>query len=265
MEGYAKVARLMTNHTETACLRGFKALSCQNLLYLQAELIQLEADHETLATTDRSSGHPKRTLYEKSYRLLSQSHKDDHDEQFRNWLQIRAKLKEYYTSLEHHIFVSHLSKPSSTVLEFINDWFARKTMGGCPLLDIDRHAWDKKNETDIITLRDPSNMDIFSHWFCEKLIPMLHSHCFRRFKKPIQWDPESGLSDYSDSAVATVLDLLGTVISSLFPVSSIAVLYSVTGMSYRIGIVAGFTALFSLTLALITKGRRVEIFAATTA
>ena len=98
MDGYAKVARLMTNHPETSCLRGFKALSFQNLLYLQAELVQLETDYEKLAVVDRASGHPKRSLYEKSYRLLSQSQKDGNDDQYQKFLQIRAKLKEYCMS-----------------------------------------------------------------------------------------------------------------------------------------------------------------------
>ena|SRR5437763_12725876 len=97
MDGYAKVARLMMHHTEKSCVRGFKALSLQNLLYLQAELVQLEAEYRKLAIADRKSGHPCRELYEKSYRLLSQSQLDGNDDQFQKFLQIRAKLKEYCT------------------------------------------------------------------------------------------------------------------------------------------------------------------------
>jgi hypothetical protein len=138
-------------------------------------------------------------------------------------------------------------------------------MGGYPLVDDDRHVWDRDSEEDIVALRDQSNTDIFSRWVCEKLIPVFHSLCCRRFKKPVQWDPESGLYSYSDTAIATVLDIIGTVISSMFPVSSIAVLHTVTRMSYRLGIIAAFTASFSLALALTTKARRVEIFAATAA
>jgi len=97
MDGYAKVAKLMSHHPERSCLRGFKTLSFQNLLYLQAELVQLEHDYEALAVRDRKSGHPKRSLYEKSFRLLSQSQVDGNDEQLQKFMQIRAKLKEYCT------------------------------------------------------------------------------------------------------------------------------------------------------------------------
>lgn len=168
-------------------------------------------------------------------------------------------------SLDRYIFVSRLAKQSTAQLASLNDWFIRKPMGGYPLADIDRNAWSTPNAPDIVALRDQSNIDIFSNWYCERLIPFFHSICGRMFKKPVEWDPESGLSNYSDTAVATVLDLFGTVISSLLPVSSIAVLYTVTAMSHRLGIVAGFTALFSLALAVTTNARRVEIFAATTA
>jgi hypothetical protein len=79
----------------------------------------------------------------------------------------------------------------------------------------------------------------------------------------VPWDPESGICDYSESTIVTVLDICGTVVSSLLSISSIVVLYFVCSMSIRLGIVAAFTTVFSLVLALITKARRVEIFVAT--
>ena len=150
-------------------------------------------------------------------------------------------------------------------LAFLRDWFHRKPMGGYPLVDMDQHVWDDDNEADIVALRDHRDTDIFSHWFHETVLPTFNYLCGRKLKRGVHWDPESGLSSYSDHAVTIGLDLFGTVISSLLPVGSIAVLYTVTAMSYRLGITAGFTAIFALALALATKSRRVEIFAATTA
>jgi hypothetical protein len=59
--------------------------------------------------------------------------------------------------------------------------------------------------------------------------------------------------------------LLIYTIASLLPVVSIVVLYLVDSMPKRLGIVAGFTAAFSIALALFTRARRVDIFAATAA
>ena len=53
------------------------------------------------------------------------------------------------------------------------------------------------------------------------------------------------------------------VLSSLLPIVSIIVLYIVESVPKRLGIVAIFTAAFSLTLTIITMAKRPEISAAT--
>jgi len=133
------------------------------------------------------------------------------------------------------------------------------------MLGSDKDVWEVANEEDLFALRNQRDTDIFSRLYCDVLIPIFHRSIGRWIKDPIRWDPESGISEYSDSVTATVLDVTCTIISSLFPIASTAVLYLVTSMSRRLGIIAAFTGVFSLALALMTKARRVEIFAATTA
>ena len=69
----------------------------------------------------------------------------------------------------------------------------------------------------------------------------------------------------SDSKLLRTADLITTVISSVLPIASVIILYFVHSKLARLGVVAGFTALFSLTLGTMTASRRVEIFAATAA
>lgn len=78
-------------------------------------------------------------------------------------------------------------------------------------------------------------------------------------------EPESEISQYSEERLTGFVHVLGTVLASLLPISSIVVLYFVSNLLVRLGIVAAFTALFSLALALITQARRIEIFAGTSA
>jgi hypothetical protein len=92
-------------------------------------------------------------------------------------------------------------------------------------------------------------------------------------QKPVPLDPEiqlgpenrSSLYYYSDEQVNGVIDIIGTVASSLTPMISIIVLYVIQSMRIRLGLVCVFTLIFSLVLALATKARRIEIFAATAA
>jgi hypothetical protein len=77
--------------------------------------------------------------------------------------------------------------------------------------------------------------------------------------------PQNGFSEYDDARLIAMIEVISTVISSLLPISSIIILYFVTSQPARLGIILGYTAMFSIALAIFTKARRVEIFAATSA
>jgi len=55
------------------------------------------------------------------------------------------------------------------------------------------------------------------------------------------------------------------IIASLLPVAGIAVLYAIQTMPGRLGAIAGFTALFSFSLSIITSASVQHIFSATAA
>jgi hypothetical protein len=83
-------------------------------------------------------------------------------------------------------------------------------------------------------------------------------------------DPEkatagSNLFRYTDSHILGVINILGTILASMMPLASIIVLYFVQNLGLRLVIVCTFTLLFSLSLALLTKARRIEVFACTAA
>lgn len=90
---------------------------------------------------------------------------------------------------------------------------------------------------------------------------------------PLQSDidlPEqrSGISDlhyYNHQHVHKTVYFLSTVLASLTPMVAVIALFLVNNESIRIGLVTAFTFLFALVLALATKARRIEIFAATAA
>lgn len=70
---------------------------------------------------------------------------------------------------------------------------------------------------------------------------------------------------YEDSKLNAFAHFLGTLLASLLPPLSIFVLYFVSSQVDRLCIILAFSALFSFTLALFTRSRGVEIFAATAA
>jgi len=93
MEGYSKIASLMSHHDELAIFRRFGTLNLQNLLYLQAELTHLEEDLRKIVANDQA--HPGRQFHTKYWYSLAHSENDEEKEQWDKVLQIRETLKEY--------------------------------------------------------------------------------------------------------------------------------------------------------------------------
>lgn len=99
MEGYAKLASLMGAHPDVVFLRRFGVLSAQNLLYLQAELVQLEHEFRECSRENERSGDLDRVTFAKDWFTLA--HADGgNGMQWSIMLRIRQKLKEYGAS--HH-------------------------------------------------------------------------------------------------------------------------------------------------------------------
>ena len=100
MKGYARLALLMGDYPEVAIFRRFSVLSAQNLLYLQAELRDLEVDLRRYAEEDDNSAHRDRKVYSLDWFALKQSCEDFADEgndgrQWQTVLALRSKLEEY--------------------------------------------------------------------------------------------------------------------------------------------------------------------------
>lgn len=101
MEGYAKLAKLMGDgRTDGHFLifQKFEMLSAQNLLYLQAEIINLQESLDIIVKSDSESADPEKSVYTQDWQALSSS-KDTH--QWEKWLEIRCKLKEYCGYIYH--------------------------------------------------------------------------------------------------------------------------------------------------------------------
>jgi hypothetical protein len=147
-------------------------------------------------------------------------------------------------------YLSGIKRPRSYDLKFLRSWFERPKMGDFPLRGPDQDAWSPDKTYDLLAIQRRESSD----------------NCFsKRFKQPLPEDPESEICQYSEGHLATVVNIFGTVLSSILPITSIVVLYFVTDTSVRLGLSVAFTAMFSCCLALVSRARRVEIFAASSA
>lgn len=96
-EGYAQIAWRMLAYPELASTRCFRALNLQNLLYLQAELNELEDAIRRQEKIDQESQSEKQRWNARSWRVLNtgaQAPGGD-GEKWRLFCEMRDKLKEY--------------------------------------------------------------------------------------------------------------------------------------------------------------------------
>jgi hypothetical protein len=59
--------------------------------------------------------------------------------------------------------------------------------------------------------------------------------------------------------------IVSVIVSTIFPATAVLVLYWIKSMAIRLGLVLLFSAVFSVSLAVFTNARPIEIFAATAA
>ncbi|KIW13860.1 hypothetical protein PV08_06640 [Exophiala spinifera] len=231
LDGYAKVASLMSRYNEYGIFRSFKALNMRNLLYFQAELTQLEQELKEIVRTDQLS-----------------------DSEARHEALLQCQR------------LSAFKKPTKYKIDFFRDWqLLMKLRGGQSIISDDQNAWNEANEDDLVTTDNPNKVDATSTWISETLVPNYHWCIGKYHKTPVDWDPVAGIANYSDKAITRLVDTFATVVSCVFSVLSIVALNSVRSVSIRIGLTAVFTAVFCLCLAVLAEAKRIEIFAATSA
>lgn len=95
MEGYAKLSQLMgKDETDGHYLifQKFEQLSAQNLLYHQAEIVNLQETLNHYAKENAESEDRDKQLYARDWDALGNP---GDNEQWATWLQLRKQLKEY--------------------------------------------------------------------------------------------------------------------------------------------------------------------------
>jgi hypothetical protein len=112
MEGYEKLAQLMGNSRTDGhflIFQKFESLSAQNILYLQAEIVNLLEILAGLAKEDaESDDHEKRTFARDWFALSSA----EDCEQWETFLRLRRRLKEYCTLYSSQSFCNMLMEDS---------------------------------------------------------------------------------------------------------------------------------------------------------
>ncbi|KAI0884242.1 uncharacterized protein GGS22DRAFT_194807 [Annulohypoxylon maeteangense] len=276
-KGYSKLAGFMV-HRNHVIVKQFRELAVKDLLYLQAELCDLQYDFDHQSRIDVNSQNEKTRLYDREWCHLRYA-AGGGGKQWQLALQIREKLREYYSAIQQYQNVRALPQPSNRRREIVHSYTLSSTLGGdCDFLGRDLSnvfpypsVYSNQHRNDMVFLGDePGNDDFLARFIVGPALKAFHI-CWRSMKTPVPDLESQGpgayttLYQYSDTKIRIVVHTLGSIMSTIVPMVSIIVLYSVDSMPLRLGLVSIFSVIFSAAMSLVTNAKRVEIFAAVAA
>ncbi|KAF7449413.1 hypothetical protein Ptr902_03331 [Pyrenophora tritici-repentis] len=241
--GYPKLAARTEVQPELAIYRRFGAMNAQNLLYYQAELVDLEVKLRAQQVRDDKDRKGQKTKYAKTWFRLEDSEDDD--------------------ALIQQSIILNLPKPARWDLHWLQKYLQSKEMGELALLGEDAEVWGSMEEPhgykpDLVALKPRVNEDPFSAWAARNTIVGLERCGLDRFLRP---SPVHGVVGYEDTTIYSITYCMNSILASLIPIASIVVLCFVSSMPARLGTIAGFNVLVSICLMAFAGAKRAEVFA----
>ncbi|EXJ91862.1 hypothetical protein A1O3_00412 [Capronia epimyces CBS 606.96] len=252
-KGYHRLATLMTRDESLAIFRKYDFANAISLLSLQAEVQELEAEFLDQCRRDKATDRP----FSNSFKTLREDGNGG-SEQNQKLQALRKGVGQYMSRL------SELHPPAPSQLGALRDWLMDERGGANFLLRSESRLWEVEEGSRFVQIgRSRGERDKFTKFTSWVLISVLHKYfgLWRTAGRPV--DAEAGMISYDESKLLKAGTLIATVLSSIIPVLSIYALFVVKNPYARIGIAAGFTALFAGLLAAFSSARRIEIFAAT--
>ncbi|KAL9042553.1 MAG: hypothetical protein Q9214_003742 [Letrouitia sp. 1 TL-2023] len=268
MANYSTLSNLIATHGDAAIFRRFTPLNVKNLLYMQAELIHLDAELRIIENEDRTSGNPEKSSFSSSFYDLKESAGTGNDSQ-------------WHSALLQFMDIQRLAKPMPRDIDFLREWLDRPEGGDFFLRGREADTWH--SSSDFIKLcGQQSDIDALTRAIYNKIIPWYHhvwGHRMRvcehlyasdlakltKAEKPSKTREWDGVWVYDRAMLTAIANGISTLLASLLPASSILILYLLPKPATRLAVSMLFITLFSFILTTVSTARRIDVFAATAA
>ncbi|KAF4243136.1 hypothetical protein CNMCM6805_001738 [Aspergillus fumigatiaffinis] len=269
VEGYDKLAAFLGSHPEFQYFRRFSTLNTKNLLYLQAELANLEQELKNIIQEDRelAAQEEKKQKYPFSVWHLKSSANDPSVDSYQ-WdkvKEVRELLYQYNAALLQQSQIMDLKAPAKVEAAGLREWLRRPECGGGIFQMLtEKDVWSEANEGDMIAIcRQQDEVDDFTKWVYTDFLNWFHNNWGHREKD--KYDVEMGARIYDYHAIQSYTYAASILISGVLPASSIVVLYFLKDTTAKLMVVFVYNLVFSWVLGFLVKARRAEIFAAVAA
>lgn len=125
--------------------------------------------------------------------------------------------------------------------------------------------WEPEFSSDLVVLNTTEQRDTFARYLSDRIAPWYHHYIRKQDRMTTNDKGWCGFSEYSNESFVTIGNAICMILSSVIPTVSIFALYFVQSMMARLLVITGMSCLFSLIMTVIVQGKRVDVFAATTA
>ncbi|EXJ56300.1 uncharacterized protein A1O5_12567 [Cladophialophora psammophila CBS 110553] len=269
ISGYADLANLISSDVDgdTAIFQSFSALASQDLLYMQSEVAGLEAklrdiDQQDERDFQERESWPMVSLASRDWGVLVQEANTPHSPMQARLKQrmdliitIRQKLKQYREALLLESAILALRKPSKQAHNAFLRRFWNEGDGRRRISTLDGHSkFLYEDHTQLVALKRVDNED--------RLTQLLKKHCPWVFKVARVKTQSTGIEYFSARRMSLVVNLITVVLAAGLLFGAIYNLYYVRREQVKLGLIAGYTLTFALSISLISNARRAEIFGA---
>ncbi|KAL9111146.1 MAG: hypothetical protein Q9227_004409 [Pyrenula ochraceoflavens] len=269
--GYANVAAFATSDKEHSAtlFRRFESLSARNLLYLQSELRELEAqqseiDRVDAANADDPRADPEDTDVATDWQFLRKKAEISKEPKAMERLQlaknIRAKLEEYESALLRNAALNKLDRPTQQVFRAFRTHFHNQHLENPQyhyprLTGFGADLYDKEYYNDIVSLGNRSEQE-------DRLTTFLRHRHPKRFMRKTEDEVlgSPSVRSMSEYRLQVFVGALNILLAASFLFGSIFNLYYVKSPQKRLGLISGYTIAFAVCVSLTTNARKAEVF-----
>ncbi|ORY70317.1 uncharacterized protein BCR38DRAFT_362064 [Pseudomassariella vexata] len=257
--GYTTAASWLARDSdnETLIFRKFDKLAIVNLLYMQSEILELEKrlDSMHLLTVNsydldlKDAASTWETLFHQS-QGGKPAFRQDAKERMILIRELRERLKEYHEAILLQSQIAQLKHPEKRVLSAVKHFFEKPH----PILGGKAKKF-LNDRQDLVSLKTPVEADYLSsflrrHWVSEKEVSRDGRSHFRRFH---------------EKSISITVNIVTIIVALIFLIGPMTGLNFASNPVTRLVLIAVFTAMFAVSLGLITNARRAEVFGATAA
>ncbi|KAH7400167.1 hypothetical protein BKA64DRAFT_476330 [Cadophora sp. MPI-SDFR-AT-0126] len=255
VNGFPNLADFVSKDKDhsTAIYRSYYRLTSRNLLYLEAELFELEKKQDELDEKDRL-GDLAAKRYVRDWAVLASSDDPRCIERRDQISRTRAKIKEYQDALIAQESILKMIRPHHRTVEAFQSWMDGEADGRGVAVVTGLSANRLHDQNDLISLRPSQEQDWMTR-FVRRYFRVLF----------VEGKVEGSLAHFSETRIAYAVAVLSILLAAILLVGAIVNLYLVRNVLTRLGLVGVYTAAFSASVGILTNARRAELFASTAA